>query len=380
MRVAYASGAMSHSASASPDGTARFRRKHANFHADFFRSFQELHVSSIGLGTYLGDSNDATDALYAEAIEAALNLGCNVLDTAVNYRCQRSERVIGRTLNRLFKNRTVQRDEVLICTKGGYLFFDGEVPGDPGRYAIDTLINPGLAAVEDIIGGSHCISPAYLDHALQTSRRNLGLETIDAYYLHNPEQQLDALDRPVFLQRIENAFRLLEERVQQNHIRCYGIATWNGLRVNPQEKNYLSLEALVAVATRIGGTRHHFRMIQLPYNLAMPEAFTFANQTVDNKSVTVLEAARRLGLAVISSAGLLQSRLASLPGALADRIPGLATSAQRALQFARSTPGILTALVGMKQRAHVQENLSAAQQPLLSEEAIAGLFSRTVQI
>ena len=51
-----------------------------------------LVLSSVGLGTYLGDEDDTSDALYAEAVLAATALGCNVIDTAINYRCQRSER------------------------------------------------------------------------------------------------------------------------------------------------------------------------------------------------------------------------------------------------------------------------------------------------
>ncbi len=370
-------GIMQISGFASPSGTERFRQRHAGIPSDHFRDFDRLQLSSIGLGTYLGDPDEATDHLYAEAIETAIGLGCNVLDAAINYRCQRSERVIGEALKQLFARGDLKREEIFICTKGGYLPFDGEVPEDPGRYLIDTVLNPGLASYDDIIGGCHCLSPAYIDHALQMSRRNLGLETIDAYYLHNPEQQLDVIDPPIFLKRMESAFALLEERAKENQIRCFGIATWNGLRVSQKNKNYISLEMFVQLARQVGGTHHHFRIIQLPYNLAMPEAFSFANQIVEGKPVTVLEASRRLGLSCICSGSLLQSRLSALPGSLAERIPDMDTAAQRALQFVRSTPGVMAALVGMKQKNHVKENMALAQKPLLSEEAIGALFNRT---
>jgi len=48
----------------------------------------------LGLGTYLGADDGETDVLYQDAIVRALELGVNVLDTAVNYRHQRSERAI----------------------------------------------------------------------------------------------------------------------------------------------------------------------------------------------------------------------------------------------------------------------------------------------
>ena len=341
-----------------------------------FRPLQDLWVSSIGLGTYLGDANDRTDALYAEAIRAALARGCNVIDTALNYRCQRSERVIGTTLEGLLAERGVSRDEVVVCTKGGYLPFDNDVPPDPGRHVIDTVVEPGLAAYEEIVAGCHCLAPRFLDHALKTSLSNLRVETLDVYYLHNPEQQLDEVSRETLLQRLEAAFALLEARALDGRVRYYGVATWEGLRCHPSRQGYLSLETLVGLAARVGGADHHFRVIQLPYNLAMPEAFSFKNQLLGGEALTALQAAERLGLSVMISASLLQGRLTRLPTSLESYIPGLATASQRAVQFVRSSPGVTTALVGMKQRLHVEENLALAQHPLLAEERIHGLFDR----
>ena len=72
--------------------------------------------------------------------------------------------------------------------------------------------------------------------------------------------------------------------------------------------------------------------------------------------VPVLEAARELGVYVMASASLHQGQLTRLPPMMAEYIPGLTTDAQRAVQFVRSTPGVGTALVGMKTPAHVDEN------------------------
>ena len=363
---------------ASASATERFRQRSASVDPSHFRLLQDLWASSIGLGTYLGDADDATDALYADAIRAALAHGCNVLDAAINYRCQRSERTIGATLESLLSEQAIARDELILCTKGGYLAFDGSVPNDPTRYVLDTVINPGLAPYEEIVAGCHCLAPAYLDHALRMSLANLRVETIDVYYLHNPEQQLDEVPRETFLARLEAAFALLERHAHDGTIRYYGLATWNGLRCAPTAKGSLSLEAVVELATRVGGPDHHCRVIQLPYNLAMPEAYSFKNQLVRGSPMTALQAAERLGLSVIVSASLLQSQLASrLPASLEARIPDCATSAQRAVQFVRSTPGVTTALVGMKQRRHVEENLALARQPLLAPESIGHLFDRS---
>ena len=362
--------------SVTPASPAQARQRWPRVDPSHFRRLQDLTVSSIGLGTYLGDADEAADARYAEAIRAAVALGCTLLDTAINYRCQRSERVIGATVDALIREGAARRDELVLCTKGGYLPFDGEVPANAAEFFTRTILEPGLARPEEIAAGCHCLAPAYLDHALKTSLANLRVRTIDVYYLHNPEQQLDAVSREELEGRLEAAFTLLEQRAHAGLLRYYGAATWNGLRANPRARDYLSLEALVRIARRAGGEAHHFRAIQLPYNLSMPEAYAFRNQPVDGEALTALEAAGRLGLSVIASASLLQSRLTRLPASLAERIPGLATAAQRALQFARSTPGMTAALVGMQQRAHVEENLELAQHPPLAAEQIQQLFDR----
>lgn len=361
---------------ATREGTTRYRDRFPSAHPQHFRSLQDVWASSIGLGTYLGDPDDATDQLYAYAVEAVLRVGCNVLDTAINYRCQRSERVIGRTLARLIEQDVVRRDEVILCTKGGYVPFDDEVPRDPGRYITDTFLNAGIMSYEDVVSGYHCLSPRYLDHQLTTSLRNLGVSTIDCYYLHNPEQQLEEISREALMARMEAAFQLLEEKVTAGAIRFYGTATWNGYRTNLQAAGYLSLDALARIAERVGGSRHHFRVIQLPYNLAMPEAWTFQNQLVQEEPTTVLKGAQALGISVVTSAALLQSRLTRLPQALVPLLPGLNTDAQRAVQFARSTPGVTTALVGMKQAAHVEENCALAALAPFTEPQLQQLFQR----
>ena len=361
---------------ASREGTARFRQR-AGADPAHFRPWQDRWVSSVGMGTYLGDADEATDARYADALQAALANGCNVIDTAGTYRCQRSERTIGAALAEAIGRGEISREEIVLCTKGGYLAFDGAVPNDPARFLVDTVLTPGLAGYDDIAAGCHCLAPAFLDHALQTSLRNLQVDAVDVYYLHNPEEQLTVVDRPTFRRRLRAAFELLEARAATGVVGCYGVATWNGLRANPAARTYLPLADLVALAEEIGGSTHRFRAVQLPYNLAMPEAFVFANQPVGDRSLTLLEAVQALGLHAVASASLLQGKLTRLPQPLHAAIPHATTDAQRALQFVRSTPGITTALVGTQRRAHVEENLQVARQPLVPPDDIRRLFDRS---
>ncbi len=335
-----------------------------------------LTVSPIGLGTYLGEEDDETDRGYGQAIVDAVNLGCNLIDTAINYRAQRSERVIGQVLVALERELGFPRSNLVVCTKGGYIPFDGAVPPDPAQYFDDVYVRPGILRPEDVVAGCHAMTPRYLEDQIGRSLRNLGVARIDLYYVHNPETQLGAVSRPEFLARMRAAFEVLEAQVAAGRIGRYGVATWNGFRTPPGKREHLSLEELICEARAVGGPHHHFRAIQIPYNLAMPEAYAAATQTVDGERMTALEAAARLGVAAIASASLLQGQLSRrLPQALSDAFPGLETSAQRALQFTRSTPGVTAALVGMSRREHVAENLAVARLPP-APAGVGSLFQR----
>ena len=347
---------------ATPQGTARYRERFKeNAAAEHFRPAHSLWFSSIGAGSYLGDANEETDRRYTEAVVRAVELGANVIDTAANYRFQRSERSIGAALTELAR-RGFGREEVVLCTKGGYLPFDGAPPRDVRQYIEENFVKPGIATFADIAGGSHCMTPRYLQHQLKQSLRNLGVDCIDVYYVHNPESQLAAVSEAEFWPRLRAAFEALEQAVAERKIGKYGVATWNGFLAEPETHGYHSLEQMVATAREVGGKDHHLGFIQLPFNLAMPEALFFQNQKLGDEYVSVLEAARALGVTVIASASILQGQVArGLPEAIREPLGSLATDAQTGIQFVRSAPGITTALVGMSSVAHVEENLQLAR-------------------
>jgi aryl-alcohol dehydrogenase-like predicted oxidoreductase len=357
--------------SATLEGTARYRQRlKERADANHFRLEQNLWLSSIGMGTYLGDPDEATDERYTETAVRAVELGANVLDTAANYRFQRSERSIGAALERLIQTETCARDEVVICTKGGYLPFDGAPPKDVRRYVEETFVRTGIAQFSDFVGGSHCMTPRYLQSQIDQSLANLKLACVDVYYIHNPEAQLASVSRAEFEARLRAAFELLERNIEEGKIRMYGVATWNGFRVATEARGYHSLERMVNLAREVGGGEHGFRFIQLPFNFAMPEALLSANQTLEGEQVSLLEAARALGVTVVASASLLQGKVArGLSEEMRAPLGSLATDAQTAIQFVRSTPGITTALVGMSRREHVEENLQLARiAPTLIED------------
>ncbi len=345
----------------------RFKDEAAPGH---FRLEQDLWLSSIGIGTYLGEGDERTDARYSDSIVRAAELGCNVIDTAANYRFQRSERAIGAALKKLTEAHDFKREELVICTKGGYLPFDGEPPADVRRYVEETFVQTGIAEFSDIVGGSHCMTPAYLQSQLEQSLKNMGLDCIDVYYVHNPESQLAAISRAEFEARLGAAFERMEKNIADGKIKKYGVATWSGFRVAGNAREYHSLERMEEIARSVGGDEHGFRFIQLPFNLAMPEALVMDNQTLNGEQVSVLEAASALGITVVSSASILQGRVArGLPDHIREPLGSLATDAQTGIQFVRSTPGVTTALVGMSRPEHVEENLQLVRvQPALAED------------
>jgi aryl-alcohol dehydrogenase-like predicted oxidoreductase len=305
----------------------------------FYRDAHGLCVSSIGIGSYLGEMDGSTDQGYTDAVAAAVVGGVNVIDTALNYRHQRSERAIGQAILRIASTPPYDRDEILVCSKAGYLV-PGAVPRD--------------LSASHIAAGVHCMAPDFLSDQLQRSRENLGIETIDVYYLHNPETQLDSVPREDFDMRLRAAFERLERHAADGHIQYYGAATWQGFRAPGK----LRVTRIAALAREVAGDNHRFRFIQLPFNLAMMEAMTEKTDESEGAPVNPLGAAAELGITVIASASLLQSRLAGdLPEQLEEALPGLRTNAQRAIQFTRSTPGITSALIGMSKIAHVEENL-----------------------
>lgn len=327
--------------SATAEATAHYASRFS--YPNFFRDALGVTVSSLGIGTYLGQPDEATDRAYTDAVLAAAEGGINLIDTAINYRHTRSERSIGAALRQL------RRPEFVVCTKAGFL--------TPGAV-------PASLTKEDVVGGMHSMAPHFLADQIARSLDHLGIATIDVFYLHNPETQLGFLTREAFDDRLRRAFEELERQVSAGTIRNYGAATWEGFR----KKGALDLARMAAIAQEVAGDAHHFRCIQLPFNLGMVEAYV-------DRPESALEVAARHGIAVIASATLMQARtIEHMPDAVAELLPGLDTAAQRAIQFTRSTPGITAALVGMSNPAHVRENLGVARVAPATREQYQRLY------
>jgi len=327
--------------------------------SEHFREAHGLKISSIGIGTYLGPTTADVDASYSAAVVRAIELGCNFIDTAINYRHQRSERCVGTAL-RTVCGGIAQRSELVVATKAGFLPFDGEMPQDRQRYLREHFEERLGLAPGDVVGG-HCIAPAFLRDQIAASRSNLELETIDVFYLHNPEKQLTSIGREAFAERLRAAMATLEESCRQGHIASYGLATWSAFRENRDHPQYLSLAEVLQWAEEVGGSQHHFRYLQLPLNLKALEPYMLANQWHEGRWCTLLEVARAHGIHVVTSAPLLQGRLLGrLPAKIQEAFASYSGDVQRTVQFVRSLPGVGSVLVGMSRAQHVQENLAFA--------------------
>jgi len=360
---------------ATADGTYEYKLQHGDeFGRTYFRRFDDLAISSIGVGTYLGDPTDPVDVRYRDAIETALESGINVIDTAINYRCQRSERAVGRAI----EDADVDREAAFVSTKGGFVPFDGERPDDPGEYVRREFVEPGLVDREDLARGSHCLAPDFLDDQLDRSLENLGVESIDLYYVHNPETQLSARSREDVYDQLEAAFTRLEERAAAGDIANYGVATWNALRVPGDDEEYLSLPEIVSrarsAAKAAENTATHLRAIQLPFNVFMADAFTVEAHEGPEGPQSALWFAHEAGLNVFTSASIAQGELAAeIPDDVGERLAG-ETTVQRAINFARSAPGVTASLVGMSRPEHVEENVAAGRHDPLGADAFDAVF------
>ena len=364
---------------ATKEGTFSYLKQFPKYSKDFYRFDGDVFVSSLGLGTFRKEPYREENYVvsYKDSVKLAVLNGINLIDTAINYRYQVSEREIGEALKELFEEGKASREQVVVTSKAGFLPLDFPFPENPYTWIEENVINSGLATKDDIIVDQHCLSPEYLRWSVEESLKNLQLETLDILYLHNPEMQLGYVDYKTLKKRIKKSFELFEQLVEEGNIRSYGIASWNGFLYDDNHTEYLSLKDMVEIAVEVGGKDHHFKYIQAPYNMAKPDAYNFSNQKgPDGMYYTLMQAVHGYGLKMMASSSLLQTNLFK---AKFDTKVGelLGTSdlndVASALQFARSA-NVVSALFGAVDPRHVEDNLLLAYVPNARPENVSKLF------
>ena len=357
---------------ATPEGTEGFAASSPAGRSNY-RTFGPLTLSSVGMGTYLGESDDATDAAVEGAVAESVRRGVNVLDTAINYRSQKAERALGRAVSRMVQEGAATREGLFVSTKGGYVTADGDVPSDFWGYVREQYVQRGVIGPGDISPGYHCMSVSFLEDQLRRSLGNLDMECVDLLYLHNAVEGQKGMPREDLHRRLYEIMEWYESQRREGRIRYYGLATWDCFRVPPGDPQHLSLEGVVEMAERAGGPDHGMRFVQLPFNMYLDQALRQPTQSLRGGTVPFLEAARTLGIGVFTSVPLMQGRLLE-PGVLPEF--GEGPPSVRSLQFLRSAPGVLAPLVGHKTPAHVAENLAVLEVPPLTPGQFDSLLNR----
>lgn len=364
---------------ATPAGTRTFARRQPTS-PDHFSRPDDLTLASIGFGTRRGAPGGVDDLLYRGALADYLERGGNVVDTALSDRLQTSERAIGRAIHRALRERRIAREEIVVVTKGGALTPDGERVRDQAAAQRDlhaSYIASGILDYDDIHRGFAMTKPFLLDQ-IERSRRNLGLATIDYYLLQEPEIHLRELGIDAFRKALREAFEALEIAVARSWIAAYGICSWDGLLLPDSDRGHLSIVDVFEAALDVGSADHHFRVLQLPYGLAMGEAAVVASQLApDGRRRTPLACLMDTGTAVLASAPLYGGSLVGrVPAFVRAAFPEAPSDATTGLQFARSTRGVDCVVVGMRESSHVAENMRLAELARARPELPASLFAR----
>ena len=360
---------------ATSEGTKKFAERQNENTQKNYKNIQNLTLSNVGVGTYLGNPDVETDYLVQNAVKKSILSGVNVIDSAINYRAQKAERSVGNAISQLIDNNDISREEIFVSTKNGYVTNDGDIKEDLMQYVMREYGKTGIVKEGDISPGYHCMTIPYLNDQLERSLKNLGLDCIDLMYLHNSIEGQTHISREQFLKNLKDVFNFYEKKRKDGKIRFYGMATWECFRVTQENPLFLQLSEVMDLATEVGGPEHGLRFIQLPFNLMLDQAYLTKNHNVNGKTVSFLEAAQTFNLGVFTSVPLLQGKLLN-----ANVIPefGNCSTSVRLLQFVRSTPGITAPLIGQKSESHVTENMDIMKIPPLSESEFDELLKKMI--
>jgi aryl-alcohol dehydrogenase-like predicted oxidoreductase len=366
-------------------GTNEYARTHgADCGAGHFSDLPDAHLklSSLGVGTFPGAASDDVDAAYADVVHAAVLGGVNVFDTAAHYRYGRSMRALGAGLRRAFAA-GVRRDQVFVVGKGGFLAFDDAPPADLAQWFDARIASRGLGTQGDL-AGQHLLTPQYIVHQLDATREATGLDALDAFLVDQPEVHVPRIGKERMHRRLGAVFTALEQQVKLGTIGCYGIASFEAFRAETDAAVFQSITALLGLAEKAAavvhgtGARHALRIIQVPFNQAMTEAFTrFSQATGQGNVASTVQAAHQLRVYVMASHSMGKGLLArQCSDAVRASLAALPSDAQRALQFNRSTPGIGTSLVGVSDPRHLADALAVAKLAPLARADYLRLYER----
>ncbi len=350
-------------------------------YSDFLRT--RIRLSSLGVGTFPGAASPDVDASVGVLVSSALRAGINVIDTAAHYRYGRALAAVGAGLRDAIL-RGVPREAVFVVSKGGFLTFRGGWPKDWDAWFETEIEDQGLGSRADTADRAHLLSPAYINYQIELSRSLIGVDTLDAFLVDQPEVHIRRLGKEPTNRLLLGVFEVLERAVRENRIRCYGISTFYGFRVETDHPLFQSLTSMLGLAEKAAAEaegkpsgRHHFKIVQMPFNQVMLEGFTRFNQATGQGNVaSTLQGAHQLHVYTMASHGMLKGKLAEQSAdSIAEGFPEL-SPARRAIQFNRSTPGLGTSLFGLSRAEHLEDLIAVMDTHPMKRERFLAMFRR----
>jgi len=357
---------------ATPAATARrVARVPAAARAGAASRLGELAVCRLGWGTQTGEWKNIIDLKLESALPPILDAGVNLVDAGPAYRARRSQAAVGRALAKAVRGGAATREELVLTTQVGFLALDRKEE-DVLEFLRRRELPGGGLEESDFVGGAWSLHPDWISRQLELSCELAGVEAFDLLLLAAPELAYHA-GRQAGDATLLKAFARCEELRAAGRIGGWGLSSLDGFRAGADDApTRLDPARLAELALRAAGPDPGLKAVMLPYSLGMLDLLN-ARTPSGAGLQSALDAA---GWFVIGALSLGQGQLAQgLPPAISRAMPELASDAQRALQFARSTPGLDCALVGMKTREHIAENLALLAHPPLDAAAWRALFA-----
>ncbi|WP_432798098.1 aldo/keto reductase [Poriferisphaera sp. WC338] len=171
-----------------------------------------LEASVIGLGTWVSGGGEVwgqevDDDESVRAIEAAIDSGINLIDTAPAYGLGRAEKVVGRAIKG-------KRDSVIVATKCGLRWDDISGTFMSHLYGKDVYRNT---------------RPSSIAHEVEMSLQRLDIGTIDLYQVHWPT--VDHMTMP-----IADTMAMLMKLKEQGKIRAIGVSNYSACEIEQSVK------------------------------------------------------------------------------------------------------------------------------------------------
>lgn len=303
-------------------------------------------VGRLALGTYHGPPDPVTDAAYEAVLQLGLASGCQLIDVAPHYRGGASLKLVGRIVTSC--------PTAVVCCKLGF------VPGNRNR-ARATLLAAGLETA-GIRADHHSVDPAYLAFEFEQAMAVLGCDCLPILLLHNPEEMLKHTPRGEAFATLRRAFAWLEGLAALGRIEMYGIATSRALCAAPIDQLSIGLEEILALCEQIGGSSHHFRLVQAPLSLARPEAVKSATQMVGGALRSMVDACRLLSITPMLTSPLGGGAVLALADRAESRLDRSAV-ADAALDWVFSRAPSSIVVLGTTQRAHLMNAIARLGAP-----------------